>query len=45
MRFTATGVSDSNIHKLLPAVEYRAGYNAAMAAALEIVVDVPVMVV
>ena len=39
------GVSDSNITQIIAGSEYRAGYNAAMAAALKQVVDVPVMVV
>lgn len=39
------GVSDSNITQIIAGSEYRQGYNAAMAAALKQVVDVPVMVV
>lgn len=39
------GVSDSNITQIIAGSEYRQGYNAAMAAALRQVVDVPVMVV
>jgi len=39
------GVSDSNITQIIAGSEYRPGYNAAMAAALKQVVDVPVMVV
>ncbi|MEZ5436393.1 MAG: FAD-dependent oxidoreductase [Pseudomonadales bacterium] len=39
------GVSDSNITQIIAGSDYRSGYNAAMAAALKQVVDVPVMVV
>lgn len=39
------GVTDNNITQLIPGIEYREGYNVAMAAAIRQVVDVPVMVV
>jgi 2,4-dienoyl-CoA reductase (NADPH2) len=39
------GVGDNNITQIIAGSEYRNGYNAAMAAALRQVVDVPVMVV
>ncbi|MCC7515804.1 MAG: FAD-dependent oxidoreductase [Pseudomonadales bacterium] len=39
------GVGDNNITQIIAGSEYRSGYNAAMAAALRQVVDVPVMVV
>ncbi len=39
------GVGDNNITQIIAGSEYRSGYNAAMAAAIRQVVDVPVMVV
>lgn len=39
------GVGDNNITQIIPGSEYKNGYNAAMAASIRQVVDVPVMVV